>query len=354
MVKICCVLVMNSDCERGCGNGNGMRELENFHFQTPLQTILISKKPNSVDAINFLHVLVPYLHQKHLTVAFEPEAWCEVKSIFTSKIIKWDKEAKIDLVIALGGDGTLLHVASLFPCIAPPILPFNFGSLGFLSPFSPDEFKIIMEEILSLHSIRVCRRNRLTCQVHHTTGSLNSQNENIPQHSIADLTALNEITINRGMVHSMCTFELYINGLFVTTMDSDGIIIATSTGSTAYSLSAGGTIVYPSIPVVLLTPICPHSLTSRPLILPEDVHICIRIPESSRGGAFVCVDGKTNIPLQKGDYVKISVSPYAISCLTRDGVLKDWVVSLSQCLSWSTDRKNRNHQTKYLKFDSKL
>jgi NAD kinase len=307
-----------------------------FAFDERPKKVLVLKKPHSEIATQFLQTVVSTLHKHGIESFVEQKVFDEISSSPRSQsslplCSLWNPRTSfVDFIIAIGGDGTLLHANSLFPLEAPPVLSFNFGSLGFLSPFSPEDLDSALSDILSLSAMKVCNRHRLSCIIHNEEGS----HERI---------SLNEITVNRG-VNSMCTAEVFINDIFVTKIDSDGVIIATSTGSTAYSLSAGGTIVHPSLPALLLTPICPHSLTSRPIILPHDVRLKVKIPLDSRAGAVACVDGATELLLRKGDWVEVTSSPYPFPCFVRDCLLEDWIFSLSQCLSWNAERRNRNEK----------
>jgi len=296
-------------------------------------TVLVVKKPNSDMCTRAMLDMAQYLMGKGARVLVEPAVSAEVPNLAC-----WDTSAcgedaeTIHFVISIGGDGTMLHISSLFSCKVPPVLAFNFGSLGFLSPFPPDGYKDAIDRVVE-GEIDVTVRRRLDCRVSKSGGNGWHMED----------VAVNEITIARG-VSPMVTVEVIMNGIDITTIEADGVIIATATGSTAYSLSAGGTVVHPSIPVMLLTPICPHSLTARPVILPENVQLTIRVAPESRGEAVVSVDGRKDVRLARGDYVKICASPHPIPCFSRRSGLEDWFGCLSHCLSWnSTSRIKRDN-----------
>ena len=184
--------------------------------------------------------------------------------------------SKTDLVLTLGGDGTLLHASSLFstnPSV-PPILPFSMGTLGFLTSFRFAEHATAFDALYR-STASVLLRNRLSASLPGT------------------IHAMNELIIHRGASPHLAIVDVLINDRFLTEAVADGIIISTPTGSTAYSLSAGGAIVHPLVGSLLVTPICPRSLSFRPLVLPASALVTLRMSPKMRGdGMEVSVDGK--------------------------------------------------------------
>jgi NAD+ kinase len=200
----------------------------------------------------------------------------------------------IDMIIVLGGDGTLLSAARLVEGTEIPILGVNLGSLGFLTEVTLNELYPVLEDVLN-EKFAVHERLMLKSTVHR--GS-----QRFPQPA-----ALNDVVINSGTLPKMIRMEIYVNGQFVTHLRADGLIIASPTGSTAYSLSSGGPIAHPSVDAILLTPISPHMLTNRPIVISsrEKVEVLIQTEEP---GPMVTYDGQVAFPLQKGDVIEVTES----------------------------------------------
>ncbi|CAM9460073.1 unnamed protein product [Laminaria digitata] len=175
----------------------------------------------------------------------------------------------VDFVVTLGGDGLLMYSNTLFRRSVPPHLCFNLGSMGFLSPF---EFELMKEEVRHIMSggMKVSLRMRLSARI------IRDDQTSEAFH------ALNEIVIDRGSSPYLTNLECYCDEQFLTTVQADGLIIATPTGSTAYSMSAGGSMVHPCVPAILFTPICPHSLSFRPIVFPDTVVLRLRMPQEAR------------------------------------------------------------------------
>ncbi|KAK0840809.1 NAD(+) kinase [Friedmanniomyces endolithicus] len=260
-----------------------------------------------------------------------------------------------DLVITLGGDGTVLFTSWLFQRIVPPVLAFSLGSLGFLTNFDFEQYKHQLNRIMGDTGMRINMRMRFTCTVYRsaastaysgassaslsTTPSLNS-----PTSAPADTQSnkiegethevLNELVIDRGPSSYISSLDLYANDSLLTRISADGIILSTPTGSTAYSLSAGGSLVHPDIPAILLTPICPHTLSFRPMLLNDDMALKVSIPSTGPGGAFVSFDGKGRVELGRGDEVVVRASQYPFP--TVMGQPLEWFDSISRTLRWNT------------------
>jgi len=202
---------------------------------------------------------------------------------------------KPDFVIVLGGDGTLLSTARNVAAAGIPIVGINLGSLGFLTEIRADEISRTLDDIdggrcaLSLRSM-------VRCQV--VRGE---------QGAVAVYDALNEVVMNQSAVARITDFEVRVNGNFVSNYKADGLIVSTPTGSTAYSLAAGGPILSPDVPGFIITPVASHALTNRPLVVHETAVIEISLTVS-REQAFLTVDGQQGIPLQEGDVVRCSKS----------------------------------------------
>lgn len=200
----------------------------------------------------------------------------------------------LDLMIVLGGDGTYLYATSIIQDKNVPLLGINWGSLGFLTETSADH----MYEVLELALL----------------GKLNYQNRSLLKVVVkkqgkkaTNYLALNDIVFERGPFSRLIRFLLYSNGQFVTDSRADGIIVSTPTGSTAYNLAAGGPIMHPETKAMIFTPICPHSLTQRPLVLPENHKVCIKIEAPTQKAHFM-IDGQKTETLSPNDEIHIEVA----------------------------------------------
>ena len=195
---------------------------------------------------------------------------------------------KTDFVITLGGDGSILHVSSLFDRDAvPPVLSFSMGTLGFLLPYDISGYKEAIKDMVQ-GDISLLLRMRLRQTSHRRDGEAFCQIQDQRQGGgCYDVHLMNEVTLHRGREPHMTKIDAYVDGQHLTQAISDGLIIATPTGSTAYSLSAGGPIVHPSVQSLVLTPICPRSLSFRTVLLPSDSVIQLKV--GHRLASFVCI-----------------------------------------------------------------
>lgn len=241
----------------------------------------------------------------------------------------WSTPEKFDLVLTLGGDGTVLYTSWLFQRIVPPILSFSLGSLGFLTNFEYNQFKGSLNAIMGDEGMRVNMRMRFTCTVYRAPAPGSTDSIEAEQFEV-----LNELVIDRGPSPYVSNLELYGDGELLTVVQADGCIFSTPTGSTAYSLSAGGSLVHPDIPAILLTPICPHTLSFRPMLLNDSMALRVAVPKGSRATAYCAFDGKGRIELRQGDYVTIAASQYPFpTVLSRP---TEWFDSISRTLRWNT------------------
>lgn len=244
----------------------------------------------------------------------------------------WETPEIFDLVLTLGGDGTVLFTSWLFQRIVPPILSFSLGSLGFLTNFEFAQYKPALNKIMCETGMRVNLRMRFTCTVyryqkHAAPGS--------PQHIEAEqFEVLNELVIDRGPSPYVSNLELYGDNNLLTVVQADGCIFSTPTGSTAYSLSAGGSLVHPDIPAILLTPICPHTLSFRPMLLNDSMLLRIAVPTKSRATAYCAFDGKGRVELRQGDHVTIAASQYPFPTVLSQPT--EWFDSISRTLRWNS------------------
>ncbi|KIL68817.1 hypothetical protein M378DRAFT_8259 [Amanita muscaria Koide BX008] len=227
---------------------------------------------------------------------------------------------QIDLVVTLGGDGTILHASSLFSAGAvPPVLSFSMGTLGFLLPFHIDDFGQALESVVN-GKATILNRMRLACRYY---------NKDLVKigDDCDDWQVMNEIALHRGASPHLNTIDIFVDGQHLTEAVSDGLIVSTPTGSTAYSLSAGGPIVHPSLSALVLTPICPRSLSFRPLVFPCSSLITLRIGDRSRAPAGVSMDGRVSHVLHPGESVNVQASPYPVPCINRSSIVESEPVS---------------------------
>jgi NAD+ kinase len=206
-----------------------------------------------------------------------------------------------DILLVLGGDGTLLAAARVAAPRRIPILPVNMGSLGFLTSFTVEELYPALEETLAGRS---SMSERVMLQVELLRGS-----------TVLDLQhVLNDAVVNKSTLARMIELELSIDDDFVCRYRADGLVLATPTGSTAYSLSAGGPIVHPSVEAFVITPICPHTLTDRPVVVRDSSTIEVKLAENSES-VFLTLDGQKGIPMQSEDRIRITRSPQCLKLI---------------------------------------
>lgn len=197
----------------------------------------------------------------------------------------------IDVLVVLGGDGTFISAARVIVKKNVPLLGVNLGGLGFLTEVSVDEAKKVLESVLE-GNFQTENRMLLIAHVHRH------------DERIADYSVVNDVVINKGALARIIKFEMHINGSFVCNYRADGLIISTPMGSTAYSLSAGGPIVHPVLNSIIITPICAHSLTNRPLVVPDDSRIKVIIKETN-GEVFLTLDGQVGFSIDSGDVIEV-------------------------------------------------
>lgn len=196
------------------------------------------------------------------------------------------------LLLVLGGDGTMLAAARLAAPRNIPILPINMGSLGFLTSFTRDELYPALEETLAGHS-SISQRVMLQAELVRAGSVIESQN------------ALNDVVIHKGALARMIQLELSINSDFVCRYRADGLIVSSPTGSTAYSLSAGGPIVHPAVEAFIITPICPHMLSDRPLVVRD--YCCVEVKMNGDAeSVYLTLDGQRGVPLQPTDILRVA------------------------------------------------
>ena len=212
----------------------------------------------------------------------------------------------LSCIVVLGGDGTFLSAIRWIQDTGIPVLGINLGAFGFLTEASADWLFPIMEDIIE-DAFTTEQRILLTGQV------LRNGQE------IACQTVLNDLVVNKEALARIAHIRTYIDDDYLTTFKADGLIVSTPTGSTAYSLSAGGPIIYPSLETIILTPICPFTLTNRPLILPDTVTIKIELDERD-SSVFLTFDGQVGLHVTYQDCIVIQKAPHTINMIRTPGL----------------------------------
>src|SRR5215813_1432013 len=247
-------------------------------------------KPHAPGLSALLHRLLPWLMQRHVDVFLDADTASAIGE--TPSYPRTTLPDLVDCMMVLGGDGTLLSVARLLEEREVPILGVNMGSLGFLTEITTAELFPRLEEVLEGRYV-IQKRMRLKTCIHRQDG------KRLPQPVV-----LNDVVINKGALARIINLETSVDDLYLTTYRADGLIVSTPTGSTAYSMAAGGPIMHPNLQALVLTPICPYTLSHRPLVLPDTAHIQV-ILQTSDEDVRVTLDGQVGVELYYGDIVDI-------------------------------------------------
>lgn len=255
------------------------------------KTVGIVSRPRPSALAEIVPHLLAWLTERGVTPIYDAET---ANSLNRGDIGKTRHEIaqEADLLLVLGGDGTILAASREAAPRGIPILPVNLGGLGFLTSFTLEELYPALEDVLDG---RETVTERVLLLVERT--------RNGEKH--AAQRVLNEAVVHKGTLARMIELELHIDGGFVCCYRADGLIVATPTGSTAYTLSAGGPIVHPAVESILITPICPHTLSDRPVVVPDTSKIELRL-SAHPDSVFLTLDGQIGVPLQAGDHVCIT------------------------------------------------
>lgn len=241
--------------------------------------------------------LASLLEQRNAGICLEPEIAKEIgRPDLSLEAERFPERA--DLLFVLGGDGTLLGIARRFAPYRLPILGINLGNLGFLSEAEPEDLSMAVDRVLA-GDYYIEDRMMLDAEV--------VRDGQVLEKSVA----FNDVGIAKGSFGRMITTEVSLDGAYLGTFSGDGVIVSTPTGSTAYSLSAGGPIVWPGLKMILLTPICPHTLTSRPMVLPGESEVVITV-SATHEDLGVTIDGQRGFRLQVNDQIRVRGS----KCIT--------------------------------------
>ncbi len=273
-------------------------------------------KTNTDKAYEIAKDLSEWFNARGVEVIFEQEIGKKIrrrKSVPAAEIPEL-----VDIILVFGGDGTFLGVSRLACEHGTPILGINLGGLGFLTEITVDEIYPMMERILS-GDYEIEDRQMLRTTVRR--GKSGAKHYEV----------LNDVVINKEAVARIIDLEIYIEGSHVTTYKADGIILSTPTGSTAYSLSAGGPIVHPALPVTIITPICPHTLTNRPLVVSNEMKVEIKIT-TQEPDTYLTLDGQIGIRLKTGDVIEVRKSDTVVKLIKSP--FRDYFTILKTKLMW--------------------
>lgn len=264
--------------------------------KTAIRTVGVVVKPKHDEAWKTACELSEWLRSRGISLVGSPHMMneasadaCDIDQVDAEKLA-----SESDLIVVLGGDGTMIATARLASDHEPLVLGINYGGLGYLTDFRIEEMFPALEAIFA-GEYEIDRRVMLHAE--HWRGD----------EMLAKGRVLNDVVINKAAVARIIEIEVNLNGQFVNSFRADGLIIATPTGSTAYNLSAGGPIVYPSMNAVVLTPICPFTLTNRPIVIPDTAAVEL-ILKNENEGVVLTLDGQIGYPMQAGDRVVIRKS----------------------------------------------
>lgn len=261
-----------------------------------IKTVGIFSKPGVPQAEQIVPPLVEWLKQRGIAVRYDEET--ATYNGLGDGLPREDVPEGCDLIVVLGGDGTLLSAARAISRREIPLFPVNLGGLGFLTAITVDElYPELLRAFRGEH--RIGKRRMLHAEV--IRG----------ERSIATYEALNDVVLTKEAIARMIDLDAHVDEQFVCAYKADGLIVSTPTGSTAYSLSAGGPIIFPSVPAICLTPICPHMLTNRPVIVPATsvIRVVCRGEDES---VYLTIDGQIGKSLKTGDTVVCRSSNYAL------------------------------------------
>jgi NAD+ kinase len=258
----------------------------------PIRTIGLFAKYGSKDVGHVIERLCAFVRERGLQVLLEDATADFMDQTCADSRPLASIGQDIDLAMVVGGDGTMLHVARNLARFSVPLIGVNLGHLGFLTDIPAEHMYEELTRILD-GDFETEERILLESEVVRDGKVLHAAN------------AFNDVVINKGQLARLIEFETWLDGEFVNSTRADGIIIATPTGSTAYALSAGGPILHPTLPAIVLVPICPHTLSDRPLAVSSDSRVVIVMTSTAQQNAHVTLDGQTNFSIQDNDRVHV-------------------------------------------------
>jgi NAD+ kinase len=266
--------------------------------QLTVRRVGVLVKPNQPEALENICRLASWCASRGITVvggpridraSVEKATGCTVESVGHAELVRG-----VDLIVVLGGDGTMIGAARMVGDAGTPVLGVNFGTLGYLAEFTVEDMTAALEAVMA-GNYTLDRRLMLSAKV--TRGGEELLHDRV----------LNDVVISKSALARIIEIETWVDKKFVNCFRADGLIVSTPTGSTAYNLSAGGPIIYPSMNAVVFTPICPHTLSNRPLVVPDDVDFELVLKTPREEVAFT-LDGQVGMPLEYEDRVTVRKS----------------------------------------------
>jgi NAD+ kinase len=268
-----------------------------------IKRIGVIVKPHQPDALETLCGLTTWLSERGLTLVgpteierehIEHQTGCRIDVVDEGELA-----GQVDLMLVLGGDGTMIATGRMIGDAQVPVMGVNYGGLGYLAEFTLEE---LFPALVSILAGEYGVEQRLMLSVELWRG----------EELVTRNRVLNDVVVNKSALARIIEIEAYLNDQFVSLFRADGLIVATPTGSTAYNLSAGGPIIFPSMNAVVLTPICPFTLSNRPIVVPDDSVIEVRLMTENEEVALT-LDGQVGFPLQAGDRAVIRKSNTAFN-----------------------------------------
>ncbi len=263
-----------------------------------IKTVGIISKPGLERGYEILPALVSWLNQRGIDARLDAESAVYARA---TGVARENLAEDAQLLIVLGGDGTLLAAARAVGGRQVPLFPVNLGGLGFLTAITVEEIYGELERAFRGEH-RISRRKMIACDL--------VRDETV----VARYEALNDVVVTKAALARMIDLDTYVDTHFVSTFKADGLIVATPTGSTAYSLSAGGPIMFPSVAALIITPICPHMLTNRPVVVPDSSVIQL-VCRSEDEEAYLTIDGQVGEPLRARDRIVCRASEKTLSLI---------------------------------------
>ncbi len=292
-----------------------------------MTTIGVIARPDLAEAGPALHKLVEWLKARRVSALLEEQTAALAR--IRGRVARADARevaAKADALVVLGGDGTLLRVSHLLARRNVPVLGVNFGSLGFLTEIALDELYPTLSGVL-LGQYEFDERRML-----HAVAKRDGQAD-----EVADV--LNDVVITKASLSRIIELDVHVDGLFVSAFRADGLIVSSPTGSTAYNLAAGGPILHPSLPAIAITPICPHMLTNRPLVVGDKSTIEVRLRPARDVEVHVTFDGQLGFAVAARDSVTVTRSPRSLRLVRAPR--RDFFAVLRTKLKWGESTTRR-------------
>jgi NAD+ kinase len=279
-----------------------------------IKTVGVVIKPHAPDIESILRDLMKNLEKRKIGYILEDVA--ARKLLLKDGLPREELPARVDLIIVLGGDGTLLSIAHLAAQSGVPVLGVNLGRLGFLTEVPTDEIYVTLDSFIEGKKEVINLRRLLQARCREKT-----------------YYCLNDVVINKGAVARMIQIGIWIDDKEIAALKADGLIVSTPTGSTGYSLSAHGPIVQPHVPSLVLAPICPHTLSFRPMVISLDSRVRIQLLTAGEE-VYLTLDGQRGISLGKNDIIEIEKAPFELTLVSSPK--RNYFDLLKEKLGWAT------------------